>query len=159
MKPIVSLLAFSISAMAPAQSFSSVTTQVIGAGCNVGSTGYCKNVGVPTTTAFTLDGANHALAIEVNLFEACGVTVPLRAVAVGFAPISVPLPDLGLGCELHVVPDLILTSATNPLRLSLPHGLPTLWLFTQAIALSLAPPGGQGSDGFTLSEGRLVSLQ
>ncbi len=40
----------------PAQClFTSVTTQTIGSGCNVGTTGYCKIVGLPTTTTFTLD--------------------------------------------------------------------------------------------------------
>jgi len=162
MKAICSSLAslLALAAASPAQClYTTMTTQTVGAGCNVGSTGFCKVVGLPTTTVLTLDVQSCALDMQVNLFEACGVVVPLRAVAVGFQQIAVSLPDLGLGCMLHVSPDLVLSTGSGPLQLDLPLGLPFIGFYVQAIALSLAPLGGQGSDGFTLSDAMWVDIQ
>lgn len=154
-----SALLFASASLSAQCLFTSVATQMIGPGCNVGTTGYCKIVGLPTTTTFTLDVANCALDIRVNLFEACGVVVPFRAVAIGFQQIAVPLPDFGAGCTLHVTPDIVLSTSSGPLQLMLPPGVATLGFFAQSIALSLAPVGGQGSDGFTFSDAVAVSLQ
>lgn len=144
----------------PAQClFTSVTTQTIGSGCNVGTTGYCKIVGLPTTTTFALDIPNCALDIQVTLFEGCGVVVPLRAVVIGFQQVAVPLPDFGIACLLHVSPDIVLSTGSGPMQLALPPGVASLGFFAQSIALSLAPAGGQGADGFTFSDAVAVSLQ
>lgn len=162
MKGTCSSLAFllALASAAPAQClYTTLATQVVGAGCNVGTTGYCKIVGLPTTTTLTLDVQNCALDMQVNLFEACGVVVPLRAVVVGFQQIAVPLPDLGVNCMLHVSPDIVLSTSSGPLQLALPLGLPFLGFYVQAVALSLEPSGGLGADGFTLSNAVWVDLQ
>lgn len=161
MKAIGSSLAslLALAAASPAQClYTTMTTQTVGAGCNVGTTGYCKIVGLPTTNVLTLDVQNCALGVQVSLFEACGVVVPLRAVVIGFQQIAVPLPDFGVGCMLHVSPDLVLSTASGPLQLALPLGLPFLGFYVQSLALSLAPPGA-GADGFTFTDAVWVDLQ
>ncbi len=159
---VVSSLAILLATAAalPAQClFTTVTTWSVGAGCNVGSTGFCKSVGLPTTTSFSLDVSNCTLDIQVNLFEACGVVVPLRAVVIGFQQVAVPLPDFGVGCMLHVSPDVVLATASGPIPLALPQGMLGFGFFAQSIALSIAPLGGAGGDAFTFSGGETVILQ
>jgi hypothetical protein len=149
-----------LTAPVPAQClFTSVTTQSIGPGCNVGSTGFCKIVGLPTTLSVGLDAANCTLEVQVNLFESCGVQVPVRAIAVGFASTALPLPEFGPDCMLHVAPIGFLTSTTGPFTLDLPPGVPTLSFLVQGAALSIAPVGGQGNDVLTFSDGVQVDLQ
>lgn len=158
---IPTLLVFLASAAAaPAQClFTSVATQSIGPGCNVGSTGYCKVVGLPTTLEVSLDTTNCRLDVAVNLFEACGVQVPFRLLAVGFAPAAVPLPEFGMGCTLHLAPIGVLTQASGPFAIDLPPGVQQLSFLVQGAAMSLAPVGGQGADSLTFSDGLQVDLQ
>ena len=147
-------------AFLPAQClFTSVTTQSIGPGCNVGSTGYCKPIGLPTTLAVELDPANCRLEVSVRLFEACGVQVPFRLLAVGFAPTALPLPEFGAGCTLHVAPIGIMADTTGPFRIDLPPGVQQFSFLVQGAAMSLAPFGGQGTDVLTFSDGLQVDLQ
>ncbi|MBL9078410.1 MAG: hypothetical protein JNL08_12945 [Planctomycetes bacterium] len=162
MNTIASLGAWLVAAAAalPAQCLvTTVTTQTVGTGCNVGSTGYCKLVGVPTTTTYTLDVTTCTLDAHVNLFEACGVVVPVRAVVIGFQQVAVPLPDFGVGCMLHVAPDIFLTTGSGPVQLMVPLGLPGVGFFAQSVAFSVAPPGGAAGDGFTFSDAALVIVQ
>ncbi len=161
-RSIVSSLTIFVATAAalPAQClFTSVTTWSIGGGCNVGSTGFCKLVGMPTTTSFSLDVSNCTLDIQVNLFEACGVVVPLRAVVIGFQQVAVPLPDFGVGCMLHVSPDIVLSTGSGPIPLVLPQGMAGFGFHAQSIALSIAPLGGANGDAFTFSGGETVILQ
>ncbi|MBL8727780.1 MAG: hypothetical protein JNM25_05075 [Planctomycetes bacterium] len=149
-----------LTAAVPAQClFTSVATQSIGPGCNTGSTGFCKLVGLPTTLSVALDAANCTLDLQVNLFESCGVQVPVRVIAVGFASTALPLPEFGPGCMLHVAPIGFLTSSTGPFTLDLPPGVPSLSFLVQGAALSVAPLGGQGNDVLTFSDGVQVDLQ
>ncbi|MEO6595639.1 MAG: hypothetical protein ABIP94_12875 [Planctomycetota bacterium] len=95
----------------------------------------------------------------MNLFEACGVTVPLRLLAIGFQPAVVPLHEFGLGCTLYVAPIALLVTTAGPFTLSLPTGVPTLSFLAQGAALSIAPLGGQGADALTFSDGLQIDLQ
>lgn len=151
---------FALAAALPAQClFTSVTTQTIGPGCNVGSTGYCRIVGLPTTLGTALDSPNCALGVQVNLFEACGVTVPVRLLAIGFQQAFAPLPEFGPGCTLHVAPIAVLAGTTGPFTVSLPPGVPVCQFLMQGAALSIAPVGGQGTDLLTFSAALQVDLQ
>jgi len=144
----------------PAQClFTSLTTTSVGPGCNVGSTGYCKVVGLPTTLSTSLDPANCRLEVQIHLFEACGVTVPLRLLAFGFQPATVPLPEFGPGCVLAFAPLAVLSWSTGPIALDLPPGVAALSFLVQGAALSIAPPGGQGLDALTFSDALRVDLQ
>jgi hypothetical protein len=155
---LLSLLA--LAASLPAQClFTTVATQPIGPGCNVGSTGFCKIVGMPTTLAATLDVTNCALDVQVHLFESCGVTVPLRLLVLGFQPMTIPLPDFGLSCTLHLAPIAILAGTSGPFSLPLPPATPAFSFLMQGAALSLAPFGGQGADTLTFSDALQVDLQ
>ena len=150
-----------VSAVAvPAQCLiTTLTTQTIGPGCNVGSTGFCKVVGRPTTLNVTLDPGACSLSMQVDLFESCGVTVPLRAIAFGVQPAFLPLPQFGAGCALHEVPILFVPTTADPLVLTLPPGVPSLGFLAQALALSIAPVGGGGTDLLTFSDALAILLQ
>ncbi len=160
MKTPTLLSVIALAASMPAQClFTTVTTQPIGPGCNVGSTGFCKIVGMPTTLASALDTTNCALDVQVNLFEACGVTVPLRLLVLGFQPTAIPLPDFGFACTLHIAPIAILAGSTGPISIPLPPATPTFTFLMQGAALSIAPLGGQGADTVTFSDALQVDLQ
>ena len=157
MKLCSSVILF-LACAAPAQClFTSVTTDSVGPPCNAASTGFCAVVAMPAWLTSALDVANCRLQVDVNAFEGCGATVPVRVLAIGFAPAAVPLPDLGIDCMLHVLPIAFLASASPTFLLDLPPAVPTFAFYMQGAALSIPPFATEG--WFTLSAGQLVSLQ
>jgi hypothetical protein len=84
-----------------------------------------------------LDAANCRLDITVSGFEdCCGVTTPLRVLAIGFQPTFVPLPEFGLGCAVQIDPIGIATTSSPVISLALPPGVPQLTFLAQGIAWS-----------------------
>jgi hypothetical protein len=141
----------------PAQcQFTTATAQSIGLGCNAASTGGCAIPSIPTTLGTTLDPATCTLTIEVIAFEGCGATIPLRALALGLQPATVPVPAFGPGCALHVAPDVLLAATAGPFALPLPPNVTFATIYVQGFALSLDPSGALIP---TLSDGVEITLQ
>jgi len=152
------VVSLALAGAVPAQClFTSVTTQSSGPSCNVASTGMCAIVALPAWLEATLDIVNCRLLVDVNAFAGCGATVPLRMLAIGLQPASVPLPDLGPGCTLHVQPVAFLGSTSATFALDLPPGVTSFAFVMQGAALSVPPLSGD--PRITLSEGQRVSLQ
>jgi hypothetical protein len=154
-------LLFSVAVLAsavavPAQCFQSVTTKSIGPSCNFGSTGFCLVVSRPTMLDVALGAAPCTLEMQVDIFEGCGATVPLRAIAIGVQPANLPLPQLGEGCALHLVPIVIVPTTAKPLVLDLPPGLPPFGFLAQALAVSVPP---LEPAYLTLSDGLSIELR
>ena len=155
---ILSIVAALTTASLPAQClFQSVTTQSIGPSCNFGSTWFCAIVSMPSTLTTTLDTVNCKLIVQVNQFEGCGASVPLRLLVLGTQPVSVSLPEFGPGCTLHVAPMILLAATTGPFSLDLPPGVPALAFFEQGAALSHFP--FTTPDVLTFTDGHAISLQ
>lgn len=139
--------------------FSSLSTQSAGAHCNIGPTGCCAIAGLPTQLRPALDVA--ACTVEFSVFAiegCCGVTIPLRLVAIGTAPANVPLPQFGAACSLWLVPDVVLAQTGSSLSIAIPPTLPPLTFFAQAAAVVVDPfavPAGV----VTLSAAAAISLQ
>lgn len=151
--------AFALAATASAQcQFLSVSSQTTGAGCNAASTGFCAVVALPSFLEFQLDNSICELDVTVTAFEGCGAVVPLRALAIGFAPTFVPLPDLGLGCALQVDPIAILPSTAPTLTLTLPPGVPAMTFQAQGVAWSHFPLSPQ-PDTLVLTAPYQIDLQ
>ena len=158
MTRILSVVAGITTAALPAQClFQTVTTQSIGPSCNFGSTGFCAIPSVPSTLSTTLDTVNCKLIVQVNQFEGCGASVPLRLLVLGIQPVAVSLPEFGPGCTLHVVPMVLLAGTTGPFSLDLPPGVASLSFLAQGAALSHFP--FTTPDVLTFTDGLAVSLQ
>lgn len=128
-----------LSAATPAQClFTSVTTTPVGQGCNIGHNGCCATLVPPMAYVVPdLDIPNCELDVTVSGFEGCcGVTTPLRVLAIGFQPTFVPLPEFGVGCALQVDPIAILMTTASVIPLTLPPGVPQLTFRAQGIAWS-----------------------
>lgn len=136
--------------------FTSVTAQSVGPSCNFPSPGLCLIMTPPVSLTPSLDSTNCTLSIEVNAFEGCGATVPLRVLALGFQQVAVPLPEFGLGCTLHVLPLVLLATTSGAFVLSLPPSTSSLGFLAQGAVISL-PPFGAGI--FALSDGLSINLQ
>ena len=155
---ILSLIASLATASLPAQClFQSVTTSSIGPSCNFGSTGFCAIASMPSTLTTTLDTVNCKLIVQVNQFEGCGASIPLRLLVLGTQPVAVPLPEFGMGCTLHVAPMILLAATTGPFSLDLPQGVSAMAFFAQGAALSHFP--FTSPDTLTFTDGLAVSLQ
>jgi hypothetical protein len=155
---ILTIVAGITTASLPAQClFQSVTTQSVGPSCNVGSTGFCAIPSVPSTLTTTLDTMNCKLIVQVNQFEGCGASVPLRLLVLGTQQVAVSLPEFGPACMLHVAPMILLAGTTGPFSLDLPPGVTSLSFFEQGAALSHFPL--TTPDVLTFTEGLAVSLQ
>ena len=143
-----------------AAQFSSLTTTSIAPGCNLGWTGCCAVAQAPATLQLTLDGTAQRLDVAVQALEGCcGVSVVLRALALGTAQVAVPLPEFGAGCTLHVQPDVLLATTGASFSLQLPPNVATLGFLAQGLAWqtwSLAP---SSSDVLLLTAAHAVSLQ
>ena len=140
----------------PAQ-YQTLTAQSIGAGCNIGSTGCCDVVGMPTVLAPTLDTTTNRLLFTIDALEGCcGVTVQLRALALGTQQVLVPLPEFGSLCSLHVAPIVLLAATGNPFVVLLPPSGPPVTLLAQGAAFITDPwtPGVM-----TLTGGLAITLQ
>lgn len=97
--------------------------------------------------------------MQVDLFESCGVTIPLRAIAFGVQPANLPLPQFGAACALHEVPILFVPATSGPLVLDLPAGIPSIAFLAQALAVSIPPLGVQNADLVTFSDALAISIQ
>jgi hypothetical protein len=153
------LLTFS--AAAPGQClFTGVTTQIVGQSCNFGHTGCCATLVAPVAYVVPdLDIANCQLDVTVTGFEGCcGVTTPLRVLAIGFQPTFVPLPEFGLGCALQVDPIAILMTTASVIPLTLPPGVPQLTFRAQGIAWSHWAPSPE-PDVLVFTAPVSISLQ
>ena len=140
----------------PAQClFQSVSTKSIGPSCNFGSTGFCAIVSRPTMLDVTMPAGSCSLEMRVDIFEGCGATVPLRAIAFGVQPMNLPLPQFGPECALHLVPILIVPTTSAPLVLNLPLNVASLGFLAQALAVSV-PPFEAGY--LTFSDGLAIDL-
>ena len=158
MTRILLIVAGISTAWLPAQClFTSVSSQSIGPSCNWGSTGFCAIPSVPSTLTTTLDTMNCKLVVQVNQFEGCGASVPLRLLVLGTQQIAVSLPEFGPGCTLHVAPMILLAGTTGPFPLDLPPGVTSLSFLMQGAALSHFP--FTTPDVLTFTEGLAVSLQ
>lgn len=136
--------------------FTTVAQQSVGPSCNQASTGMCAIVALPPWLESSLDIANCRLGVDLVVFEGCGATVPVRALLVGFQPATVPLPDLGLACALHLLPIGVLVAASGPFALDLPPGVTAFSFLMQGAALSVPPFATEA--WFTLTEGYQVDL-
>lgn len=153
--PVLALLA--TTAFAPAQClFTTVTQSSVGPSCNWASTGFCAVAALPAWLLSTLDVPNCRLEIEVNAFSGCGASVPIRVLVLGLQPATVPLPDFGLGCTLHVQPDLFFAQGNGPFLIDLPPGVQTFTFFAQGAAFSVPPL--QPDGWWTFSDGVQVDL-
>jgi len=158
MTKILSIVAGITTASLPAQClFQTVSTQSIGPSCNFGLTGGCAIPSVPSTLTMTLDTMNCVLIVQVNQFEGCGASVPLRLLALGTQQVAVLLPEFGTGCTLHVAPMILLAGTTGPFALALPPGVASLSFLAQGAALSHDP--FTTPDVLTFTDGLAVSLQ
>lgn len=155
---ILSIVAGITTASLPAQClFQTVTTHSIGPSCNLGSTGFCAIPSVPSTLTTTLDTMNCKLIVQVNQFEGCGASVPLRLLVLGTQQVVVSLPEFGPGCTLHVAPMILLAGTTGPFSLDLPPGVASMSFLGQGAALSHFPM--TTPDVLTFTEGLAISLQ
>jgi hypothetical protein len=158
MTRILSIVAGITTASLPAQClFQTVTTQSIGPSCNFGSTGFCAIVSMPSTLTTTLDTPNCKLIVQVNQFEGCGASVPLRLLVLGTQQVAVSLPEFGPGCMLYVAPMILLAATTGPFSLDLPPGVASMSFLEQGAALSHFP--FTTPDVLTFTDGLAVSLQ
>jgi hypothetical protein len=150
-----------LSAAAPAQClFTTVATQIVGQSCNFGHTGCCATLVAPVAYVVPdLDTANCRLDVTVSGFDGCcGVTTPLRVLAIGFQPTFVPLPEFGVGCALQVDPIAILTTTATSIALALPPGVPQLTFRAQGIAWSHWAPA-PNSDVLAFTAPVSIQLQ
>lgn len=142
----------------PAQ-FQTVTTQVIGDGCNLGPTGCCAVVQSPTTLTASLDPLNQQLRLDVNALEGCcGIAVPLRLLVIGTQPAFVPLPGFGSTCALHVAPVALFATTADHFLFNLPP-LPPLSFLAQAGAWITSPFPSLGTSIVTFTDGLAITLQ
>ena len=154
---IVCLAAALLAGAASAQClFSSVSTQSVGSSCNAPSTGFCAIAAMPVSLTPTLNTTNCSLTIQLTAFEGCGATVPLRVLALGFQPASVPLPEFGATCALHIAPIVLLADTTGTFVLPLPTSTASLGFYAQGAALSVPP---FGANILAFSNGLSVNLQ
>jgi hypothetical protein len=142
-----------------AAQFSSLTTSSVAPGCNLGFTGCCAIVEQPATLQLGLDTTQQRLDVAVQALEGCcGVSVVLRALVLGGAPVTVPLPQFGAACTLHVQPDVLLATTGTSFALPLPPNVATLGFLAQGLAWqtwSFAP----GGDRFLFTDAIAVTLQ
>ncbi len=148
-----------IAGMTPAQcQFTALTSQPIGTFCNMGSTGCCAIAGGPTQLEAQLDVTNCSLGLTVRAIEGCcGVTIPLRVVAIGTTLANVPLPQFGIGCTLWLQPTdfFVLSGATT--ALPIPPALPPLTFLAQGAAVVVDP--FQLPALVTLTSAQAITLQ
>jgi hypothetical protein len=156
--PLLCVAALATSLSLPAQ-FQGLTTQSIGAGCNLGPTGCCAVVAGPTTLMASLDPLNNQLRLHVQALEGCcGIAVPLRLLVIGTQPAIVPLPGFGPTCVLHVTPVALFATTADHFLFNLPP-LPPLSFLAQAGAYITSPSPGLGSSLVTFTDGLSVTLQ
>lgn len=158
LRPLFATLLLAGTAAAQCQ-FSGLATQPAGPSCNIGPTGCCAIPSAPTQLLVQLDPAACAVDFTVLALEGCcGVTVPLRLVAIGTVPANVPLPQFGIGCTLWLQPDVILVQSGAPLSIVIPPLLPPLTFLAQAAAV-IQDPFGQPRVVVTLSDAKAITLQ
>jgi hypothetical protein len=152
--------AMTVLAAADAQcQFTGIATQHLGAFCNIGSTGCCAVPSSPTRIEPSFDGSACVFDVAVRAVEGCcGVTVVLRALAIGTPHPGIPLPDLGLGCTLWVQPADVRVQTGELFRFPIPPTLPPVTFAAQAAAVIVDPflhPSGLP----TLTQALTISLQ
>lgn len=157
----VRLAAAALLATAPLLAqFSSVTATPVAPGCNLGWSGCCAVPSAPATLEFTLDTNAQRLDVTVAALEGCcGVTVPLRVLALGTTSAAVPLPQFGVGCTLHVTPAVLLASVVPTFSLQLPASPATLGFLAQGLAWQTWSIAPVAADRFLFTAASAVSLQ
>ncbi len=135
--------------------FAGVASQSYGQGCN-------PVFGTNPTLAVSLDTINCTVDITVGAFGGCCNTfLTGRVLCLGLQPVSVPLPNFGLGCTLLAQPDFLLllpTAGGTTFVLPLPAtGVPPLTFFAQGGALYFTTIGLSTDLAFT--EGAQITLQ
>src|SRR5262245_3113384 len=139
--------------------FTGISTQSVGAHCNLGPTGCCAIPSVPPVLAPALDVRNCRLDMEVRANNGCcGVVITMRLLVLGAAPAAVPLPQFGPGCTLWVQPAVLLLQLGPVFQLPLPPSLPPLTFFAQGSALFF-DPFAQPNEVVTLTDGLAITLQ
>jgi hypothetical protein len=134
--------------------FATVVSQAYGSGCN-------PVFGTNPALAVTLNPASCTVDITVSAFSGCCNTfLSGRVLCLGVVPVSVPLPNFGVGCTLLAQPDFLLlqpTASGATFVLPLPAaGIPPLTFFAQGGALYFTTIGLSTDLAFT--DGAQVTL-
>lgn len=128
--PILVLAAgLALGASASAQcTVSGVSFTAYGAACN-------PVFGPVPALAGSWTAGSCTIRLTLTGFQGCCNTfVSQRMIAIGTAPANVPLPGVGPGCSLYVVPDLFLLTvpgAQSTFDFLLPPGMPSVTVFAQ----------------------------
>src|SRR5687768_11923090 len=134
--------------------YSAVSAQAYGAGCG-------SVFGVPRSLSVALDASACTLDVTVTAFGGCCNTfLAMRALAIGFAPANVALPQVDPLCVLLASPDALeLRPNTAPpvFRLAIPSApLPPITLYAQGAAFYVT--FGTSFDAM-LTAGSQISLR
>jgi len=140
--------------------FSSLTTQSAGGFCNMSSTGCCAIPTAPTQLLPALDVPNCRLNFTVWALEGCcGLSVPIRFLAIGMTPAVIQFPQFGPNCTMWLVPDLFFVMvSTDTVSLPIPPSLPPVTFLAQGAAV-VNDPFGPVSVLMTFSNAAAVTLQ